>query len=287
MQPRAPGAGLGAAGQNAAARERALPPSRSRPLPHLTPHEGTAMKNHRLAPALAAAGLALALAAAMPARAADFNAIGLLTQAEFRALAEDLGAAISYKGMVPSEGLGITGFDLGVSVGATEVANRATLIKAAGGADVPKAVPLAGIRAVKGLPFGIDIGAVVMGLPETNVRATGGELRWAFIGGNAVLPAVALRASFMNLSGVDQLKMRASSVDLSISKGILFLTPYAGVGRVQVDTTAPGTTLAREKFQMDKVFAGVNIAFVPFALVLEADKTGEATSYGAKLALRW
>lgn len=236
---------------------------------------------------LAALGCALAAVAAAPARAADFNAIGTLTQAEFRALAEDIGAAVSYKGMIPSEGLGITGFDLGLSIGATEVANRATLIKAANGADVPKAVPLAGVRAVKGLPFDIDVGAVLMTLPDTNVRAAGGELRWAFIGGNAVLPAVALRASVMNLTGVDQLKMRATGVDLSISKGFLFLTPYAGVGRVQIDSRAPNTTLVREKFQMDKVFAGVNIAFVPMALVIEADKTGDATSYGIKLAIRW
>jgi hypothetical protein len=76
-------------------------------------------------------------------------------------------------------------------------------------------------------------------------------------------------------------------VDLSISKGILFLTPYAGVGRVDISSSAPGTTLAREKFKMDKVFAGVNMAFVPLALVIEADKTGEATSYGVKLAIRW
>ncbi len=243
------------------------------------------MARHLLSSA-AAAGLALA-GAATTAHAADFNAIGLLNQTEFRALAEDIGAAISYKGMIPSEGLGITGFDLGVSVGATEVANRTTLIKAAGGADIPKAVPLAGLRAVKGLPFDIDIGVVVMSLPETNVRATGGELRWAFIAGSAVLPAVALRVSTMNLSGVSQLKMRANSVDLSISKGILFLTPYAGVGRVDISSTAPGTALAREKFQMDKVFAGVNVAFGPMALVVEADKTGNATSYGAKLAIRW
>ena len=236
----------------------------------------------------AAAAIAFAaFGAADVTHAADFNTIGTLTQAEFRLLAEDIGAAVSYKPMIPSEGLGITGFDLGVSVGATEVANRSVLIKAAGGQDVPKRVPLAGLRAVKGLPFDIDVGVVAMGLPDTNVRAAGGELRWAFVGGSAVLPALALRASVMNLTGVDQLKMRATGVDLSISKGILFLTPYAGIGRVEIDAKAPGTALAREKFQKDKVFAGVNIAFVPFALVVEADKTGDATSYGLKLAIRW
>jgi hypothetical protein len=228
-----------------------------------------------------------ALALAGSAHAADFNAIGLLNQPEFRAFSEDVASAISYKPMIPSEGLGLTGFDLGVSIGATEVAHRDTLIKAAGGASVPKAVPLVGLRAVKGLPFDIDVGVVAIGLPDTNVRATGGELRWAFVGGNAVLPALAIRASTMNLSGVNQLKMRASSLDLSISKGFAFVTPYAGVGRVDVRSRAPGTSLADEKFKLDKVFAGVNIAFVPLALVLEVDQTGDATSYGAKLAIRW
>ena len=61
-----------------------------------------------------------------------------------------MAAAISYKGMIPSEGLGITGFDVGVSAGVTEVANRDVLKKAAGGASVPKAVPLAGLRALLG-----------------------------------------------------------------------------------------------------------------------------------------
>ncbi len=235
---------------------------------------------------LAGAAL-LATGAAEVAHAADFNALRLLNQSEFRAFSEDIGSAISYKGMVPSEGLGITGFDLGVGVGATEVSNRDVLKKAAGGASVPKAVPLAGIRALKGLPFDIDIGAAYLTLPGTNVRALGGELRWAFIGGSTLLPAVAVRVATMKLSGVDELKMRTDSIDLSISKGFLFLTPYAGIGRVNVKSQAPGTTLRDESFGQDKVFAGVNMAFVPMALVVEVDKTGDAVSYGVKLGIRW
>ncbi len=230
---------------------------------------------------------AVALAATASAHAADFNALQLLNQTEFRAFSEDVAAAISYKGMIPSEGLGITGFDLGVSAGVTEVANRDVLKKAAGGASVPKAVPLAGVRVLKGLPWDIDVGVTLLTLPGTNVRATGGELRWAFVGGNTLLPALAVRVSGMQLSGVNELKMRSTGVDLSISKGFLFATPYAGVGRVQVSSKAPGAGLRDESFGQNKVFAGVNLAFVPLALVLEVDKTGEATSYGAKLAIRW
>ena len=221
------------------------------------------------------------------AQAADFNAIGLLNQAEFRAFSEDVAAAISYKGMIPSEGLGITGFDLGVSASATEVAHRAILSKAAGGASVPKAVPVAAIRVLKGLPFDIDIGAVQMTLPQTNVRATGGELRWAFVGGSTLVPAVAMRISGTSLSGVPQLKMRTLGADLSISKGFALFTPYAGIGRVEIKSSAPGTALKEEVVQLNKAFVGVNIALVPLAIVIEADKTGDATSYGVKFAIRW
>lgn len=219
--------------------------------------------------------------------AADFNAIGLLNQLEFRAFSEDVASAISYKGLIPAEGLGITGFDISVAATATEVAHRATLSKAAGGATVPKALPVAGVRAVKGLPFDIDIGVMQLTLPDTNVRATGGEVRWAFVSGSTVLPAVALRVSGSSLSGVQQLKMRTLSGDISISKGFLFATPYAGVGTVEVKSSAPGTTLREESFRQNKGFVGVNLALVPFALGLEADKTGDATSYSVKLALRW
>jgi hypothetical protein len=221
------------------------------------------------------------------AEAADFNSIGLLNQAEFRAFSEDLAAAVSYKPMIPSEGLGITGFDLGLSASATAVAHRDVLRKAAGGGSVPDQVPVVGARLVKGLPFDIDIGVVGLSLPDTNVEALGGELRWAFIGGNAVVPAVALRVSTMSVSGVDGLKMRASGADLSISKGFAPFTPYAGVGIVDVRSSAPGSALAQEDYRLNKSFVGLNIALAPLALVLEADKTGDATSFGIKVAVRW
>jgi hypothetical protein len=235
--------------------------------------------------AVAIAGLLVGVAPA--AHAGDFNAILSLNQKEFRALSEDLASAVSHKPMIPSEGLGITGFDFGVSVGATQVAHRDVLRKASSGAAVPKALPLVAVHAVKGLPFDIDVGITGVGVAGTNLQARGGELRWAFMAGSTVVPAVAARVATMASSGVDQLKLRADTVDVSISKGFAFLTPYAGAGYVNVTSSAPGTTLKREKFGLSKAFAGVNIAFTPLALVVEADRTGEATSYGVKLAVRW
>lgn len=232
----------------------------------------------------------LGLAAAvftLPAQAGDFNAIGLLTQAEFREFSKDVGAAASYKGLVPAESMGLTGFDVSLALGATEVANRGVLRKAASGSSIPSAVPSVSLRAIKGLPFNIDVGASLTRLPGTGVQAIGGEVRWAFVEGGTVTPAVAARLALSNLSGLDQLKLRTQSLDISTSKGFGPLTPYAGIGVVRVSASAPGTTLSHESSSLSKVFAGLNVAYAPLALGFEIDKTGSATSYGVKAAVRW
>ena len=64
----------------------------------------------------ALASLAILLAATPPAIAAEnIDQINQLIQADFRSLSEDLGAALSYKAVIPAKPLGITGFDLGVT----------------------------------------------------------------------------------------------------------------------------------------------------------------------------
>src|SRR4030067_3029558 len=60
-----------------------------------------------------------------PASAADdIDQINQLIQADFLKLSEDLGAALSYKAVIPATPLGLTGFDLGVEVTATQLQNR-------------------------------------------------------------------------------------------------------------------------------------------------------------------
>ncbi|MCK6426431.1 MAG: hypothetical protein L6Q75_15265 [Burkholderiaceae bacterium] len=233
---------------------------------------------------------AAALIAATSAQAADLDNLQALSQAEFRALSEDLGSALSYKGLVPAESLGIVGFDIGVAATGTTLKNRAILAKAADGSSVPKTLPVTTVRAVKGLPFDLDIGVAVGTVPGTDLRVAGGELRWAILPGSTLMPALALRAAVSSISGVDQLKLRTTSLDLSISKGFLMFTPYAGVGVVQVSAElkdAAALATERERFKQDKVFAGVNLNLGLMNIAVEGDKTGDASSYGLKLGLRF
>jgi hypothetical protein len=231
--------------------------------------------------------LACLLAAVGPvAHAADINP-QLLTQGEFRLLSEDLGSVVSYKPLIPSESMGVTGFDIGVAVTGTKLQNHALWEKAAGGSDIPSTLPVPTLRIHKGLPFDIDVGAFYSKVPSTNVKIVGGEVRWAVLPGSTAVPAVAIRGSLSVLSGVDNLDLRTTGLDISVSKGFAFLTPYAGVGVVAVKSKPDSPVLSSESFTQGKVFGGVNMNFGLVNVVLEGDKTGKATSYGAKFGFRF
>lgn len=226
---------------------------------------------------------------ALAASADDVNRIDGLVQADFRDLSKDLGAAVSYKAVVPIEALGVTGFDFGFEITATELEHRDAWDRASSG-SAPSTVYLPKLHVHKGLPAGIDIGAFYGTAADSNIDVWGGEIRYALIEGGTAIPAVGLRGTYSKLSGVDQLQLDTRGVELGVSKGFAFFTPYAGVGRVWTDSNPVGATsnnLQAEKFSDDKVYLGANINFIAGNLAVEADKIGDTTSYSAKFGFRF
>lgn len=228
----------------------------------------------------------MALACSGTAWAGELNQLGGLTQDEFRSLSEDLGSTLSYKGIIPAEGLGITGFDIGVGVSSTSLQHRSLWTKA--GSDVSGRATVPSLRVHKGLPFGLDLGVMYSQVPKTGVNLLGGEVRWAFIEGGTVSPAVALRLGATRASGLDQLDFNTTSLDLSVSKGFAMFTPFAGVGSVHTSSKpGDGTGLKAESFNQLRYFGGVNLSLGLLNLAVEADKTGDAASTSLKLGLRF
>jgi hypothetical protein len=233
------------------------------------------------------AAASILLAAALPAAARDIDRIQALNQAEFRALSQDLGAALSYKPLTPAAPLGTAGFDIGVAGTTTRLQHRDIFDKASGG-DFGSNLSVPSLRVNKGLPAGFDIGIMGAAGSGTDIRLWGGELRYALLEGGVALPAVGLRGSLTRVTGIDQLSLNTRGVDVSISKGFLMLTPYAGIGRVWTEATPNGVPgLSRESFSERKVFFGLNINFAIVNVALETDRTGDARTWGVKLGWRF
>lgn len=223
-----------------------------------------------------------------PAFADTIDRLQALSQQEFRTLSEDLGAALSYKPLAPTAPLGVTGFDAGVAVTATRIKHGELFDRVSSNGDFPSTVVVPSLRVAKGLPFGIDASLMYSAVPKTGIHLWGGALSWAFVPGDAVLPAIGVRVSHTRLYGIDQLDFNSTGLDASLSKGFGPLTPYAGAGKVWSASTPISTTgLQRESFSQTKVFAGVGMNVALLNVALEYDRTGAINSYGAKLGIRF
>ncbi|EYC51677.1 hypothetical protein AZ34_11700 [Hylemonella gracilis str. Niagara R] len=180
----------------------------------------------------------------------------------------DLGAALSYKPLQPVEAQGVTGFDIGVATTFSQMNDS-------------EDVSVTRVNLHKGLPYGFDIGAFFGNAHQDGESNSlnGYELRYALLRGDTALPAIGVRGAYTKLDN-NALDLDTKSVDIAISKGFLFLTPYAGIGQVWVDSKQGDAS-------MTKTYAGLNIGLGLFAVDIEVDQTGEVTTYGLKAALRW
>ncbi|MFQ5580814.1 MAG: hypothetical protein ACE5FZ_09390 [Nitrospiria bacterium] len=196
-----------------------------------------------------------------------------LVQQQFEDFSEEVGLAVSYLPLAPAEPLGILGFDIGAEVTAVNIKQDSSYWQVIA-PGVPSQLPLPKIHAQKGLPFGIDVGAVYSRVPNSNIEMAGGEIKWALIKGNTLFPAIAARASYTRLLGVNNLELETVGADISISKGFLFITPYIGYGQVWIKSKIvdiPGLNL-ESNTTLPKPFIGVKISPLPILnLVAEAD----------------
>jgi len=213
--------------------------------------------------------LSLTLLGGTQAMASDISfGKNTLIQGQFRDLSKEAGAAISYKNTAPAAPLGITGFDAGVEVSAADIDSGSAYWKAAFNNDAPSYLFLPKIRVRKGLPLSIDVGAMYSYVPGSNVKLFGFELSKAILDGTMATPAVGVRATYTRLTGVNDLDLQTAGLDASISKGFLFLTPYAGAGVVWINSKAEGnlarySNLSTENIYQPRVFAGLKVSPLP------------------------
>jgi hypothetical protein len=226
--------------------------------------------------------------------ATTFTLANLTTagQVGYHVLAADFGSALSYKPVTPAAPLGITGFDIGIEASATDMSQSAAAWKTLTGTDGLGTMVVPKLYVAKGLPFDIDVAAFYTAIPTTDISVVGYALSYAIIGGDIALPAVTIRGAVTKLSGISEFTFGTKSVDISISKGFLGFTPYAGVGQVWVDSSTTNATataggIVAESFTQQKVFVGLNVNLGLPNFAIEGDTTGGTSSYSVKLGLRW
>ena len=231
----------------------------------------------------------------------DLSFVSGLTQSGFKSLSRELGSALSYKNTAPAEALGITGFDIAAEVTAVDISKEASYWKAATGNDAPAMYLIPKLRARKGLPFGIDVGAMYSYVPDSNIQLLGAEIGKSIIEGGLIGPDLGIRATYTNLLNIDELDLQTAGLDVTISKEFVFISPYAGAGAVWIYSKPKGklvndptfvavnggVPLKSESFWQERFFGGVRIAPLPiFNITGEVEYSGRMT-YSLRAAFGW
>lgn len=237
-----------------------------------------------------AAALALSFA---PAQAKDISFVSAIDQSSFKSLSKEAGAALGYRNLAPAAPLGITGFDIGAEASAMSINQDSSYWKSAFGNDAPSYLIVPKLRARKGLPFGIDVGAMYSYVPGSNIKLYGAELSKSILDGTMATPAVGVRATYTKLAGVNDLALQTYGVDASVSKGFLFLTPYAGAGMLWINSEAKGNlktlapSLKKENISVPRVFGGLAITPFPLLSVTAEAEYAVRPIYSLKVAINF
>jgi hypothetical protein len=229
---------------------------------------------------------------ALPVAASDVSFDRTYTQQNFRDFSEEIGSVLLYRSIGPAVSLGITGFNLGVEIMASDISeNKDFWKKAVSDGNPPSYLVNSRISFTKGLPLDFDVGVVLGRILDPDIPYFGGEVRYAIVKDRALIPGVAIRGSYSQTFNVDQLDLKTYGLDLSVSKGFgvgIKIIPYAGLGASWVSSKAShltsGLTLDKEEFYKTHGFLGARLEVGLVAITAEVDY-GVIPSYNLQVGI--
>jgi hypothetical protein len=152
--------------------------------------------------------------------------------ASFERVMAEIGVASGPKMIGPARTLGLLGFDIGYTVGLTNINESSTYWKKAT-KDPSNFLPTMQVNLTKGLPFSFQIEGLITHLFSSGVWALGLNLKWAVVEGYRYLPELSVATNVGTLTGTKNYTLLTFGGSALVSKrfgigGIVEVNPYAG-----------------------------------------------------------
>ncbi|PLX68801.1 MAG: hypothetical protein C0603_06530 [Denitrovibrio sp.] len=221
--------------------------------------------------------------------AGEFEIQPSMTQAQFDSLAKEMGAIVTPTPNSPAEPLKTLGFDIALETSVIDIDDDQAYWENAWDNGDPSGMALVSrVHVQKGFPFGLDIGASVSKGHTIPFTAVTGEVKYALLKGTIATPAISVKGSFTKVFGMEDISINTLSAGAYISKGILFLTPYAGIETVYtMATDDSGNDFDKVNTNAARGLVGLQISPLPLISInLEVAK-GAVMQYGLKAGIRF
>jgi hypothetical protein len=199
-----------------------------------------------------------------------------LTQAQWHKFTKQVGAISSFKSLASAKTLGKMNFNIAIDNAYTPVDQHDlawvnTFTHPDENCPLGDVISYPTIRAKMGVSDNMDVGVYWTTAPRANYGMVGGEYKYAFLHESEKLPAAAVRASFILLTGVPDYNLNIYSVDLMASKKIAMLTPYVGFKEslaIGTETTSK-VDLDKESLPIAQGYAGIAYSILMLNLAVE------------------
>lgn len=162
--------------------------------------------------------------------------------ADFRAMANVLGATLTSVNLMPPETTGHAAWSLNAELSVVALPGEDSFTLPTRGRR-PSSLLVPAVHVRKGLPFSVELGARVQMLEKSSQYGLTGELKVAALEGFTWLPDVGVRLHGSRLLGQRDFELGTAGLDIGVGKqfplgGMVTLTPYGGYDLVGVSATS-------------------------------------------------
>lgn len=175
--------------------------------------------------------------------------------ANFRAFARRLAAAMTSVNLMPPETLGHSAFAISAELSVVDLQGATELTQMPTERQMNGALLLPSIHLRKGLPWSFEVGVRAAWFEKSRMGTGTLELKWALNEGFTYLPDIAVRGHITKILNSRDFDVTAGGFDLGIGKqfaiaGMVTVTPYVGWNLIFVGASTgnvdfnPGRTLA-------------------------------------------
>ncbi|MFY2561794.1 hypothetical protein ACN469_29615 [Corallococcus terminator] len=172
--------------------------------------------------------------------------------ANFRAFARVMGAAITSANLMPPETTGHSAWAINAELSVVSLPDSVRIPTE--NVEQPSTVLIPSFHVRKGLPFSLELGGRVGWVEKSSQVVATGEVKWAVNEGFTWLPDVGLRGHVTKLFGARDLSLTVMGLDIGVGKqfplgGMVTLTPYGGL-----DLGFVGATTSRLDFDPSRSY---------------------------------
>jgi len=215
----------------------------------------------------------------------QINELSNLINSQFKSYAENLSSAQSHRALSRRGASGASELNIGVELTSTTI-ERDSFLEEYTSSESPNILYLPKFHVNTGQNYGWNAGAFYSSVPASDIEIYGGELSYSLNTRHEYLPSVSVRGTYSQLTGVDDLLLTSTGLELSVSKGFSGLTPYAGIGTTRLDGEyqLDGYT---SRLTHNKYFMGLQFNLGMFSLSAEAEQTDEESTTKAKMGFKF